>query len=34
MDEAGAMNIEYRRYPPIHPELKALLDAADLHEEE
>ena len=34
MDEAGAMNIEYRRYPPINPELKALLDAADLHEEE
>jgi succinate dehydrogenase / fumarate reductase flavoprotein subunit len=34
MDEAGAMNIEYRRYPPINPELKALLDTADLHEEE
>lgn len=34
MDEAGAMNIEYRRYPPINPELKALLDAADLHEDE
>ena len=34
MDEAGAMNIEYRRYPSINPELKALLDEADLHEEE
>jgi succinate dehydrogenase / fumarate reductase flavoprotein subunit len=34
MNEVGEMSIEHRRYPPINPELKALLDAADLHEEE
>ena len=29
----GSMSIEHRTYPPIDDELKALLDAEDLHEE-
>jgi succinate dehydrogenase / fumarate reductase flavoprotein subunit len=29
----GSMGIEHRTYPPINDELKALLDAEDLHEE-
>ena len=30
----GSMSIEHRKYPPIDDELKALLDADDLHEED
>ena len=32
--EDGTMSIDYARYPPIPSELKGLLDADDLHEEE
>ena len=30
----GSMSIDYTTYPPISSELKGLLDANDLHEEE
>ena len=34
MKSNGSMSIEYSRYPPIDPELKSLLDTADLQERE
>ncbi len=34
MKSNGSMGIEYSRYPPINPELKSLLDTADLQERE
>ena len=34
MDEKGEMILEHRTYPPIRDDLKDLLDASDLHEEE
>jgi hypothetical protein len=30
----GSMKLEHRRYPPMSEELRKLLDASDLHEEE
>ena len=33
-EKDGTMSIDYTTYPPISPELKKLLDADDLHEEE
>ena len=34
MDSDGGMELSHVKYPPIPDELKALLDADDLHEEE
>ena len=34
MNDSGEMDLDHVKYPPIPDELKQLLDAEDLHEEE
>ncbi len=34
LSKDGSMNLEHRKYPPLRDDLKELLDASDLHEED